>query len=87
AESDSGSLDEDERKEIQQLRRRAAELVRDMFPERAWQMFSRVKIDGHSPKEVAEDLGVTPDAVRESNWRYRRRVREELGDVASDLEA
>ena len=68
----------DERDAVQQLRLRAVELVRGEFEERTWQAFLRVTVDGRPTKDVAEELGVTPSAVRLAKSRVLRRLREEM---------
>lgn len=73
----------DEAEAVRQLRLRALELVRGEFEERTWQMFWRVTVDGHGTKDVAQELGVSPDAVRVAKWRVLRRLREELSDLES----
>jgi RNA polymerase sigma-70 factor (ECF subfamily) len=64
-----------------QLRLRSLELIRAEFEDRTWQAFWRVTVDGQPPKEVAQELGVTPSAVRLAKSRVLRRLREELGDL------
>jgi RNA polymerase sigma-70 factor (ECF subfamily) len=66
---------------VRQLRLRALELIRAEFEDRTWQAFWRVTVDGQLPKEVAQELGVTPSAVRLAKSRVLRRLREELGDL------
>lgn len=66
---------------VRQLRLRALELIRAEFEDRTWQAFWRVTVDGQPPKEVAQELGVTPSAVRLAKSRVLRRLREELGDL------
>jgi RNA polymerase sigma-70 factor, ECF subfamily len=60
---------------------RAIELLRPEFEERTWQLFWRVAVDGHAPKDVAAEMGITPDAVRMAKSRVLRRLREELPDL------
>jgi RNA polymerase sigma-70 factor, ECF subfamily len=43
-----------------------------------------VAVQGHSPRDVAADLGVTPDAVRMAKSRVLRRLREELPELDGD---
>jgi RNA polymerase sigma-70 factor (ECF subfamily) len=70
---DSGELDA-----VQQLRLRAVELIQGEFEQRTWQAFWRVAMEGQAAKNVAEDLGVTPSAVRLAKSRVLRRLREEM---------
>ena len=55
--------------------------MRGEFEERTWQMFWRVVIEGHSPVALAEELGVTPAAVRQAKSRVLRRLKEEMGEL------
>jgi RNA polymerase sigma-70 factor (ECF subfamily) len=70
-----------EAKAVRQLRLRALGMIRAEFEDRTWQAFWRVTVDGQPPKEVAQELGVTPSAVRLAKSRVLRRLREELSDL------
>jgi RNA polymerase sigma-70 factor (ECF subfamily) len=76
--------DESSASEEHDLIHRALDLVRPEFEERTWQMFWRVAVEGHAPRDIAAELGVTPDAVRMAKSRVLRRLREELGDFAGE---
>ena len=56
-------------------------LVRDQFEERTWRAFWRVAVEDRSPSEVAEELGITANAVRQAKSRVLRRLREEMGEL------
>jgi DNA-directed RNA polymerase specialized sigma24 family protein len=43
-------------------------------------VFWRVAVGGHSPTEIAAELGVTQAAVRKTKSRILRRLREEAGE-------
>lgn len=60
---------------------RALQIVRTDFPEQTWQLFRRVTIDGRSGVEVAQEFGVTPNAVYLARGRVLARLREELADL------
>jgi RNA polymerase sigma-70 factor (ECF subfamily) len=60
---------------------RAVILVRDQFEERTWKAFWRVVIEDHSPAEVAADMGITANAVRQAKSRVLRRLKEEMGEL------
>ena len=70
-----------EAKEVSQLYRRAVEEVRGEFEERTWQMFWRTVIEGRSPAALADDLGVSPAAVRQAKSRVLRRLKQEMGEL------
>lgn len=63
------------------LLHRALELIRGDFSESTWNAFSRVTLQEHSIQDVAADLGLNENAVRQAKFRVLRRLREELHDV------
>jgi len=67
-----------ERAAILQLRLQALEMIRAEFEDRTWQAFWRVTAEAQATKDVAEDLGITPSAVRLAKSRVLRRLREEM---------
>jgi RNA polymerase sigma-70 factor (ECF subfamily) len=75
---------EEEAADVTGLVHRALDLVRAEFEERTWRAFWRVAVQGLSPRVVAADLGVTPDAVRMAKSRVLRRLREELPELDGD---
>jgi RNA polymerase sigma-70 factor (ECF subfamily) len=56
------------------------EMVRKEFEAPTWLAFWRTVIDGQRPVDVADELHVSPAAVRMAKCRVVRRVREQLGD-------
>jgi RNA polymerase sigma-70 factor (ECF subfamily) len=60
---------------------RAVSLVRDQFEERTWRAFWRVAVEDRSPAEVATELGITANAVRQAKSRVLRRLKEEMGEL------
>ena len=67
--------------EVARLYRRALDQVRGQFEERTWQAFWRVAMDEHSPADVAAELGISPNSVRQAKSRVLRRLKEELGEL------
>jgi RNA polymerase sigma-70 factor (ECF subfamily) len=61
--------------------RRALEVIQPEFAEQTWKAFTQVALDGRSPAEVADELHITAFAVRQANYRVRRRRREELCEL------
>src|SRR5262245_45603666 len=57
---------------------RALEQIRGEFQEQTWQAFWRATVEGHAPKEIAAELGVTTDAIVVAKARVLRRLRQEL---------
>jgi RNA polymerase sigma-70 factor (ECF subfamily) len=74
-------LPEDTQEDLGGLYRRALELVRGEFEAKTWEAFWRAAVDGHAPATIAEDLGVTPAAVRKAKSRVLLRLRQEIGDL------
>jgi len=62
---------------------RAAELIRPEFQESTWNAFWRVAIDEQPTDVVAKQLGISVAAVRQANYRVRRRLRQELQGVVT----
>ncbi len=67
--------------EVMALYRRAVEQVRYQFEERTWRAFWKVAIEDRSPADVATELGLSPNGVRQAKSRVLRRLKEELGDL------
>ena len=61
------------------LMRRALDLVKGDFNEKTWQAFWRLTIDGHRAKDIANDLDMSDNAVRQAKFRVLKRLREVLG--------
>jgi RNA polymerase sigma-70 factor (ECF subfamily) len=71
----------EEADEINQLFRKALDLVRAEFQESTWQVFWLTAVEGRSPTTVAEELGMTLPAVRQAKSRVLRRLKQEMGDL------
>ncbi len=72
--------DESERLEFTQLLHRGLAQVESEFEPKSWQAFWRCTVDGQSVAIVAEQLGLSPAAVRQHRARVLRRLRQQLGD-------
>jgi len=59
---------------------RAMDLIKAEFDPRNWQAFEQVALKGRSATEIAEELGVSPQTIRQANYRIRRRLRLILED-------
>ncbi len=57
---------------------RALELVRGDFSETTWAIFEQTTLQRQSYQQVAENLGMQANAVRQARFRVLRRLREEL---------
>ncbi len=54
---------------------RAMDLIRNEFDPRNWSAFEQVALKGRTATEVAAELGVAPQTIRQANYRIRRRLR------------
>jgi RNA polymerase sigma-70 factor (ECF subfamily) len=70
-----------ERRADQRLFYRGLDLIRGEFAERTWQAFWRTAVEGRAHQDVADELGMTPGAVRVAKCRVLQRLRAELGDL------
>jgi len=66
--------------------RAALELIRGDYEDRSWQAFWRVAVEGHSPADVATELGLTVFAVYQVKYRLTQRLRRELAGLVEDEE-
>jgi RNA polymerase sigma-70 factor, ECF subfamily len=62
------------------LYQQALIFVRGEFEDRTWQAFWRAAVDGQPPAVIAEELGVSAAAVRQSKSRVLRRLKDVLGE-------
>ncbi|HZV07951.1 MAG TPA: sigma-70 family RNA polymerase sigma factor [Gemmataceae bacterium] len=81
ADASSSSEEEDPVEELDGLRRRALELVRSEFEERTWRAFWMTVVEGRAPADIAEEMGVSPTAIRMAKSRVLRRLKETFGDL------
>jgi RNA polymerase sigma-70 factor, ECF subfamily len=67
--------------EVTELYHRALELVRSEFEERTWSAFWQVAVENRTTAEVAAQMGITINAVRQAKSRVLRRLKEEMGEL------
>jgi RNA polymerase sigma-70 factor (ECF subfamily) len=67
--------------EVNQLYQRALELVSVEFEQRTWRAFELTVIEDRTTADVAQELCMTVNNVRQAKSRVLRRLREEVGDV------
>ncbi|HRX78757.1 MAG TPA: sigma-70 family RNA polymerase sigma factor [Pirellulaceae bacterium] len=78
---DDATLETVGRDDFGALYRRALDLIRVEFKPATWDSFWRVVVDEQSPADVANELGVSVNAVYVAKSRVLSRLREELGDL------
>ena len=76
------TTDADDRSEIGNLFCRALSLVQAEFRDRTWEAFWRTTMDGQETADVAVELGISENAVRQAKSHVLRRLRAELCDLA-----
>jgi RNA polymerase sigma-70 factor (ECF subfamily) len=60
---------------------RGLAFIRDDFEPKTWQAFWETAVEGRAAKDVADQLSMTPGAVRVAKSRVLQRLRTELGDL------
>ncbi|HBE70893.1 MAG TPA: sigma-70 family RNA polymerase sigma factor [Planctomycetaceae bacterium] len=73
--SGSGAPDRSDRKEVL---RRALAILRPRFEQQTWTAFWRTTVDGCSPEDVADELGISRWSVYKARSRVLHRLRSEL---------
>lgn len=61
--------------------KQALELIRPEFQQQTWSAFWRLTVEGHRASEIAADLGMTPNNVRQAKFRVLQRLRAEFGEI------
>lgn len=82
ADPSAGDTDVDGPDEEALVVRRALDLIRPEFGAVNWSAFWQVAVEGRSAADVARELGLNPQAVRQANYRIRRRLRLVLRGLA-----
>ncbi len=59
---------------------RALDVIRNDFEKQTWKSFLLTALQGYSSREAADELGITPNAVRKAKARVLSRLRQEIGD-------
>lgn len=67
-------------KEIHQLFLRMLNQLRDRYAPRNWQAFWKVVVEGQLTSEVAEELQMNVNSVRQAKSRILRQLRQEFGE-------
>lgn len=74
------SHDVSDQVELQRLFRRALDRVRSEFEERTWQAFWLSTVESRATEDIAAELSLSTNSVRQAKSRVLRRLRRELGD-------
>ena len=67
------------------LLRNALEMLETQLDPSTWQSFWRMTVEGHSAREIGDELGLKSAAVRQGKYRVITKLRELLGDDFPDL--
>ena len=67
--------------ESKRLINRGLKLIENDFQETTWKAFWRSAVEGHDTNWIAQELGISPNSVRQAKSRVLRRLREQLGDL------
>jgi RNA polymerase sigma-70 factor (ECF subfamily) len=67
--------------EVAGVYQRALSLVRNEFEERTWTAFWQVIVEDRSPVDVAAEMQISANAVRQAKSRVLRRLKEEMGEL------
>lgn len=70
----------DETEEDRQLLHGALQFVRRQVQPQTWQAFWKVVVEGKTPEEAGDELGMRPGTVRVAKSRVLSRLRAELGE-------
>jgi RNA polymerase sigma-70 factor, ECF subfamily len=77
-ESASNSLEDDSTDTDRLVLRHFLAEIRAEYSEQAWRAFWRTTVDEVSSRDVAAELGITANAVRQSKARILKRLRDEM---------
>jgi RNA polymerase sigma-70 factor, ECF subfamily len=77
--------DPESKKASREVFRKALEAVRNKVEERTWLAFWRTTVDEQSAPDIADELGMSGDAVRKAKSRMKTRLRLELGSLFDEI--
>jgi RNA polymerase sigma-70 factor (ECF subfamily) len=63
------------------LVQRALGAIQDDFSESVWRAFVMTTLQNHGSAQASNELGMTPNAIRQAKYRVLRRLRQELGEL------
>jgi RNA polymerase sigma-70 factor (ECF subfamily) len=77
--------DNESRKVSREVLRAAVKAVQNRSDDTTWQAFIRTAVDDQNATEVAKELSMNPDAVRQAKSRVSKRLRIELGPLLDEI--
>lgn len=77
--------DPESRKASREVFEKALEAVENKVEPRTWRAFWRTTVDEQPAPDVADELGMTNDAVRKAKSRMKTRLRLELGSLFDEI--
>ena len=77
--------DNESRKASREVLRAAVKAVQDRSDDNTWQAFIRTAVDDQNATEVANELGMSSDAVRQAKSRVIKRLQKELGPLFDEI--
>jgi RNA polymerase sigma-70 factor (ECF subfamily) len=73
--------DDGEQAAVVQVYLQALEQVRGHFEAQTWRAFWQTAVQGRSPAEVVDELGMSLAAIRQAKSRVLRRLKQEMGEL------
>jgi len=70
-----------DREHDKQVCRKLLALVQPDFEANTWQAFTKFALEGHPAARVAQELGISENAVVQAKFRILKRLREEAGEL------
>jgi RNA polymerase sigma-70 factor (ECF subfamily) len=83
---DEHGCDDEELSQVSGLFVRVLGIVKAEFEERTWKAFWQVLVEKRPTREVALDLGISPNGVRQAKSRVLRRMRAVMGELGEPMD-
>jgi RNA polymerase sigma-70 factor (ECF subfamily) len=77
--------DNESRKASRDVLRAAVKAVQDRSDDNTWQAFIRTAVDDQNATDVAKELGMNSDAVRQAKSRVTKRLQKALGPLFDEI--
>jgi RNA polymerase sigma-70 factor, ECF subfamily len=79
------AVDNESRKASREVLREAVKAVQDRSDDKTWQAFIRTAVDDQNATDVAKELGMSSDAVRQAKSRVTKRLQKVLGPLFDEI--